>query len=363
MAHHRLISLRPNRPVPHTRWCANGLAVALLLIAVTTSFAHAARPSASLASFSAKLAQYRRPKGVPAPADNPITGDKAALGKALFFDPRLSGSGKIACATCHDPARGWEDGQPGSIGASGQRLPRRTPTILNAAWAEPLFWDGRADTLEQQAKGPIQSPGEMDMPLHLLPEKIGRVPDYRAAFAKAFPGQPIDVDTISKAIASFERTVVSGVAPFDRWVAGDEQAVSDSAKRGFTLFTGKANCASCHSGWRFTDDGFHDIGLAGNDLGRAKSNPGLTILEHAFKTPTLRNVAKRGPYMHDGSLATLEAVIDHYRDGFIERASLSPEIKKLQLTPQERTDLIAFMASLSADDQLTPVRFARNKLR
>lgn len=331
-----------------------------LLAGIAAPIVHAQRPGPLMAT-APDLASFRRPTTIPAPADNPINPAKVALGRALFFDPRLSDSGTIACATCHDPARGWEDGQAGSVGANGRRLSRRTPTILDVAWAEPLFWDGRASTLEEQARGPIESESEMNMPLHQLTEVVKRIPEYRSAFAAAFPGEPIDATAIFKALATFQRTIVSGVAPFDRWVNGEENAISAAARRGFTLFTTKAGCSSCHSGWRFTDDGFHDIGLPGSDLGRTRIMPGLPILERAFKTPTLRNVADRGPYMHDGSLATLDAVIDHYQHGFIERPSLSPEVKKLKLTRQDRKDLIAFIESLSGGNDTAILRFAQNR--
>ncbi len=297
------------------------------------------------------LKTFRRPAAVPTPADNPVTSTKIMLGKALFFDPRLSGSGAIACATCHNPSLGWQDGQARGVGHHGAALSRHTPTILNIAWSEPLFWDGRADTLEEQAKGPLSAPAEMNMPPGNAIDIVQSIPGYRTAFAAAFPGKPITLDTMVKAIATYERTVISAAAPFDRWVNGDSKAVSESAKRGFKVFNTKAGCASCHSGWRFTDDGFHDIGLGDDDMGRAKIMPGLTILEHAFKTPTLRNIAERPPYMHDGSIATLEAVIDHYDRGYIDRPSLSPEIRQEKLTAQDKTDLIAFMRSLSSNDK------------
>ncbi|HYE45640.1 MAG TPA: cytochrome c peroxidase [Caulobacter sp.] len=296
------------------------------------------------------LQAYQRPTAIPAPADNPITEAKAELGKALFFDPRLSGSGAISCASCHNPGLGWEDGLALGVGHQGTKLGRHTPTILNTAWAEPLFWDGRATTLEEQAKGPIASSAEMNMPHEDVVKVVQGIPGYRTAFAKAFPGEPIDLDTIAKAIATYERTVVSGQAPFDRWAGGDQAAISESAKRGFVLFNTKAQCSTCHMGWRFTDDGFHDIGLAGDDMGRAKVMPGLPILERAFKTPTLRNIAERGPYMHDGSLASLEAVVDHYDNGFVRRPSLSASIKPLNLSKDERADLVAFMRTLSSQD-------------
>jgi cytochrome c peroxidase len=166
-----------------------------------------------------------------------------------------------------------------------------------------------------------------------------------------FPGKAITVDSIAAAIASYERTIVSGAAPFDRWVSGDEQAISDSAKRGFVLFNGKANCAVCHAGWRMTDDGFHDIGLADStDRGRAGIAPGIPQLEHAFKTPTLRNITQRAPYMHDGSVATLAEVIDHYDTGFVKRPSLDAEMHPLKLTPAEKADLLAFLDTLTSVD-------------
>jgi cytochrome c peroxidase len=294
---------------------------------------------------------YRRPAVVPAPADNPTTPEKVVLGQKLFFDPRLSGSGAISCGTCHNPSLGWEDGLPTGVGHMGSKLGRHTPTILNVAWAEPLFWDGRAATLEEQAKGPLQSPAEMNMPHGDVVSSVKAAPGYRDSFAAVFPGEEISIDTIAKAIAAYERTVVSGDAPFDRWINGDENAISEEAKRGFVTFNGKAKCATCHSGWRFTDDGFHDIGLKGDDMGRAKLVPGLTILERAFKTPTLRNIVERAPYMHDGSIATLEAVVDHYDSGFVSRPSLSTDVQLLKLTAQEKSDLVAFMKTLSSQDR------------
>jgi cytochrome c peroxidase len=158
------------------------------------------------------------------------------------------------------------------------------------------------------------------------------------------------VDTIAAAIASYERTVVSNSAPFDKWVAGDEGAIPTAAKRGFALFNGKANCAVCHSGWRMTDDGFHDIGISGSDRGRAAIAPGIVQLEYAFKTPTLRNVNQRAPYMHDGSLTTLSAVIDHYDTGFVSRPSLDTQMHRLSLTPEEKADLLAFLDTLTSVD-------------
>lgn len=296
------------------------------------------------------LADYQRPARVPVPKANPSTPEKVALGQMLFFDPRLSGSGVISCASCHNPALGWSDALPKGLGNMGGRLGRHTPTILNVAYGEPYFWDGRAATLEDQAKGPLTSAKEMNMPATEAISRLESIPGYVAAFDRAFPGRGISLDTFAAAVASYERTVNSGTAPFDQWVAGDEQAVSDAAKRGFVLFNGKANCAGCHSGWRMSDDGFHDIGLPGTDRGRAAIAPGIVQLEHAFKTPTLRNINQRAPYMHDGSMPTLAAVIDHYDHGFEKRDSLDSQIHPLGLTSEEKSDLLAFLNTLTSVD-------------
>jgi cytochrome c peroxidase len=299
---------------------------------------------------------FRRPTAVPAPKSNPTTAAKVALGRDLFFDPRLSGSGAISCATCHNPGLGWGDGLPKGIGHMGTQLGRHTPTILNVAFGEPYFWDGRAPTLEEQAKGPLTSPKEMSMSVEFALPLLRSIPGYVDAFALAYPGQPISLETVASALASFERTVISSDAPFDRWVNGDDHAISPEAVRGFVLFNGKANCALCHSSWRMTDDGFHDIGLHDTDRGRAAIAPGIVQLEQAFKTPTLRNINQRAPYMHDGSMRTLAAVIDHYNSGFETRPSLDPNIHPLGLTKQDKEDLLAFLDTLTSADE--PVAIA-----
>lgn len=294
--------------------------------------------------------EFARRDSVPFPDGNAYTPARASLGKMLFFDPRLSGSRFISCATCHNPALSWGDALPRAIGHGMQTLGRRTPTILNVAWASTQFWDGRAETLEQQAVGPITAAAEMNSQMDSLRTRLAAIAGYQRLFAEAYPGETITEKTIAKALATFERTVVSGIAPFDRWVKGDARAISAEAKAGFALFTGKANCAKCHSGWRFTDDSFHDIGVPGADSGRGKIL-GLEDMHFAFKTPTLRNVDRRAPYMHAGTEATLEDVVDLYdRGGRVRRPSLSPEIKPLHLTAAERRTLVAFMHTLTSDD-------------
>ncbi len=202
--------------------------------------------------------KYVRPTEIPFPKSNQYTPARELLGRTLFFDPRLSGSKFISCATCHNPGFSWGDGLPLAIGHGMKQLGRRTPTILNLAWAELLFWDGRAESLEEQALGPIAAPGEMNQPLDKMIATVSSIRGYKPLFESAYPGEPANEKTVARAIATFERSVVSGQAPFDKWIAGDESAISEKAKHGFDLFNTKAACATCHSGWAFTDGGFHD---------------------------------------------------------------------------------------------------------
>jgi len=295
------------------------------------------------------IIKYQR-QAPPVESENLPTADKIALGKQLFFDPRLSGSGVISCASCHNPSLGWQDGLAKGRGHMGGQLGRHTPTILNVAWGGPYFWDGRADTLEDQAKGPIQAEKEMNMGAGNAVKAVSAIKGYRDEFEKVFPGKSVSLDTMAMAIAAYERTVVSSDSPFDRWVKGDDDAISQDAKEGFIVFNGKGRCATCHQGWRFTDDGFHDVGVNDDDIGRGKIMPDAVFLNHAFKTPTLRNIAERPPYMHDGSLPTLDAVVDHYDHGFVQRPSLSDDVRPLHLTDEEKKSLVAFMQTLSSPD-------------
>jgi cytochrome c peroxidase len=323
---------------------------------VALGIAGSVHASSLLPPDTERLTRYRRPAASPFPAGNAPTPERVELGRILFFDPRLSGAGVTSCATCHNPGLSWGDGLPRAVGHGMKQLARRTPTVLNLAWGELYFWDGRAASLEEQALGPIASPDEMNLSLEEMVRRIASIPGYARLFATAYPGEPISERTVAKAIAAFERTVVSGHAPFDAWVAGDPAALSPEAQRGFALFEGKANCATCHAGWRFTDDAFHDIGIPGDDLGRGKHLPGIGVAQYAFKTPTLRNVAQRAPYMHDGSEATLADVIELYDlGGRVQRPSLSSEIRPLRLTPEEKRDLLAFLATLTSDDAPTAV--------
>jgi cytochrome c peroxidase len=287
------------------------------------------------------------PATVPAPADNQVTKDRAGLGKMLFFDPRLSGSRWISCASCHNPAMGWSDGLPRALGTGMHPLKRSTPTIVNAAFNQVQMWDGRFPTLEEQALGPMTSTEEMDGNLEDILNRLRAIEGYREAFEKAYPGEGITKDTVTKAIASFERTVISKDAPFDAWVHGNPRAIDASAQRGYALFVGKANCAACHSGPSFSDSGFHNIGLKDDtDTGRYAKLP-LKAMKGAFKTPTLRDVALTAPYMHNGCYRTLDEVVDHYNRGGDVHDNLDPSIKPLHLTDQEKKDLVRFLTTLT----------------
>lgn len=288
-------------------------------------------------------AQFKRPTEVPFLETNPYSEAKVHLGKTLFFDPRLSSSNMLACASCHNPSLSWTDGNPTAIGDSHKVLPRKTPTLLNVAWGSTFFWDGRADSLEKQALGPISGAGEMNMPLSELPGKLAQIDGYAPLFSAAFGDESISMDRITKAIATYERTIISKEAAFDRWVAGEEDAISAEAKRGFTVFNTKANCISCHTGWRFTNGSFADIGLDSKDQGKGR---------FLFKTPTLRNISVRAPYMHDGSLKTLGEVVEAYnKGGTVQRDLTKLFIKPLNLTESEKSDLISFLETLTSEDE------------
>lgn len=296
-------------------------------------------------------ALYQRPSAIPFPEDNPYTEAKDTLGRMLFFDPILSGEGNLSCAGCHSPSLSWGDGLPKAVGV--KPLPLRSPTLYNLAWGQIFGWDGKFRSLEAVAFIPITSPANMNRKEDDLIAALSTIPGYQKAFAKTFPNKPVPSrENIEAALATFERTLVSSRAPFDRWIEGNEGAIGEEAKRGFDLFNGKAACAECHQGWNFTDGSFHDIGTAiGDDIGRARHFPSSVKLRYAFKVPTLRDVARRAPYMHDGAEPTLEAVIDLYNRGGIDRPSRSELIKPLELTAHEKSDLIAFLKTLTEEPE------------
>lgn len=300
--------------------------------------------------------KYRRPIHTPDPPENPFSEAKHKLGEMLFFDPILSGSKTRACASCHIPALSWSDDLPRPIGEKGAQLPFRSPTLLNVAWVPRLGWDGHFRDLEAVAFGPILSAKNMNLAERELVSRLSAIPIYVEGFKEAFGESEITRRKIELALATFQRSIISGEAPFDRWIRGDDKAVSNAAKRGFDLFNGKARCESCHSSWAFTDSSFHDIGTArDNDIGRGWLFPNSIKLQYAFKTPTLRDVARRPPYMHDGSVKTLEAVIELYDRGGIDRESRSSLIFPLNLTSAEKSDLVAFLKTLSGKPIEYPV--------
>ncbi|MDF1883439.1 cytochrome B6 [Sulfurimonas sp. SAG-AH-194-C21] len=257
--------------------------------------------------------KWLRPAEVPQPKNNKMTPERIELGKLLYFDTRLSANDTISCATCHHPLSGWTDLNPApkAVGFEGRVGPRNSPVVLNTAYQNRQFWDGRARTLEQQALGPIEADVEMNMPLTTLIPKLNKIKGYQKLFKKAYPKSKgiITKEYLAKAIASFERTVVSTIAPFDKYIMGDSNAMSKKAQAGFELFRGKALCSTCHDGFNFSDGSFHNIGLndgelKGKELGRYNVKA-RAAWYGVFKTPTLRDIVKSAPYMHDGSVKSL----------------------------------------------------------
>jgi cytochrome c peroxidase len=292
--------------------------------------------------------EFKFPRAVPSPATNKSTPARVELGKMLFFDPRLSGSQEMSCATCHNPLLGWSDGLATAMGNGTKTLTRSTPSLANIAFHKFLMWDGRYHDLEDQAVSPIQSPAEMNASMQHIVEILRSKPGYVAAFEKAYPGEGVDEKTLVKALASFERSIVSNQTPFDAWVDGKRNAISPAAQRGFRLFVGKAQCALCHQPPFFTDDGFHNIGLRNDhDEGRY-ALVRVKVLQGSFKTPGLRNVNRTTPYMHNGSYKTLAEVVAHYNRGGDSKQNLDPNIRPLGLTPSEEQELVEFLQSLTS---------------
>lgn len=286
------------------------------------------------------------------PEDNPMTVDKVALGYLLYFDKRLSNDDTVSCATCHNPATGWTDRSPVSTGIKGQQGTRSAPTVVNAAYMFSQFWDGRAASLEEQALGPIINPVEMGQPDHsFMVNKLEKIHGYEPQFQKVF-GEGVTKENVSKAIAAFERTILAANSRYDRYSQGDKSALNASEVRGMDLFFGKANCSRCHAGPNFSDSQFHNLGVGiaapKPDLGRYEQTK-VERDKGAFKTPTVRDITKTAPYMHDGSEKTLKEVVEFYDRGGNKNPQLDPLIVPLNLTAQEQADLIAYMKALDSD--------------
>jgi len=296
------------------------------------------------------------------PVDNPWSTEKEELGKMLFVDPRLSGSNWISCSTCHNPGLGFSDGLPRAIGNGQNELGRHSPTIINSGYSTLQFWDGRAQSLEEQALGPIQAAGEMNQNMDALLKELKAIPGYVRLFEKVFDKSSITPENIGRAIATFERSVISKNSVYDKYWQGDKLAMSASAVDGMNLFFGKAKCSICHNGPNFSDGKFHNIG--GKQQGPLKEDLGRYNVtkqnsdKGAFKTPGLRHITKTAPYMHDGSLHTLGAVVDFYNRGGDMAKNRSTFITSLELTAEEKKDLVEFLKALEGE----PIRITSVEL-
>lgn len=268
----------------------------------------------------------------------------AALGRRLYKEKRLSADGTVSCESCHDLTRAFTDGKPRGVGVRGQVGGRNTPTLINRTLGKTHFWDGRARTLEEQALGPLENPIEMARPRAEAVDFLNRTPEYRDEFKRVFGG-PATPERLAQAFADYERTIYSVDSPFDRYLKGEESALSPAARRGLSLFGRKARCSDCHSGANFSDERFHNLGVD-RDPGRSAVTKDPKDLG-AFKTPTLREVALTGPYMHDGSMSTLREVIDFYDQGGNPNPGLDPKMVPLKLSESEKADLEAFLRALS----------------
>ena len=326
------------------RWLIGLLALGLL---VPAALADDPKPLADRDTFWRSF--FARPSDSPSPAGNVPNAAKLSLGYDLFRDPRLSGREERTCASCHDPSRAFSNGEARGIALDGSPLKRNVPALYGLAWGQAFYWDGRAPSLEAQAHFPITAANEMGGDFSVIVKRLAADEAMRTRFAAAFPDEPqVSETTILKAIAAYERSLLPPKTRFDLWVEGNDGAIGDLEKQGFSIFVGKGGCVACHGGWRLTDDAFHDIGLPGDDPGRGAIDGGVPGLAQ-FKTPSLRESLHTAPYMHDGSLATLDAVVDHYSGGLIKRPSLAVNVQRdLRLSEPEKRALVAFLKTLAS---------------
>jgi len=289
---------------------------------------------------------------LPVPEDNPLTEEKVALGRRLFFDPILSRDYTLSCGSCHDPRRAFTDGLAVAVGIESRQGTRNSPALLNRAWGKAQFWDGRAASLEEQALQPIENPNEFNMTLEEILARLQNHHQYPEWFRAVFRRE-VNSEDLGRAIASYLRTILTGNAPMDHYLNGDRQALSEQARAGLRLFRGRANCTACHLGPTFTDEQFHNTGVAWRD-GVFSDSGRYTITGRdedlgAFKTPTLREIARTAPYMHDGSIATLEDVVEFYDRGGNKNPYLDGDIRTLNLTDQDKNALLSFLKALSGE--------------
>ncbi|MDX1393479.1 MAG: cytochrome c peroxidase [Gemmatimonadota bacterium] len=323
------------------------MALALSVGALTGSCTLSGRGPAAAGSLAipSGLDRHR-----PVPEASPLTRERVDLGERLFFDPVLSLDRSIACASCHVPEQAFTNGRAVSVGVSGRTGRRNVPTLVNRAYGRSFFWDGRTTGLEQQVLRPIEDSLEMALPLDEAIERLRDDPRYDERFRDVFRAAP-DTAGLAVALASYVRTVLSGDTRYDRWVGGDAGALTAEERSGFDLFRGKAGCVACHVPPTFTDEQFHNTGVALR--GQVFADSGRALVTHdprdvgAFKTPTLRELDRTAPYMHDGSFATLEEVIEFYDRGGNRSPHIDPQIHPLGLSKEERRDLLAFLRSLS----------------
>jgi cytochrome c peroxidase len=286
------------------------------------------------------------------PPDNPYSAQKAYLGRLLYFDTRLSADGTVSCGTCHKPDLAFTDGLAVSTGIKGQKGTRSSPTVLNRAYSLAQFWDGRATTLESQVLGPMANPIEMGNTHMAVVKTLRSVTGYRALFTRVFGSDDITIDRVAKAIATFERTIQSGNAPYDRYKAGNANAMTAQQIHGMNIFFNKAKCDQCHEGINFTSNSYANLGIG---MDKPKADLGRYIVTKdpkdwgAFKTPTLREIEHTAPYMHNGSLKTLAEVVDFYDKGGNPNKNLDEKMKKLNLTDVEKKDLVEFLKALSGE--------------
>ena len=336
------------------RWsfAGAGALVSLLLVPATAPTATAQNHSTH---FSVPLGLRR----IPWPEENGYSPARAELGRMQFFDGRLSANGVVSCAFCHEPSHAFSGTEARSSGVDGKAGVRHAPTLINRAWGKSEFWDGRAPTLEAQVTVPITNPDEMGMTVDQVVKKIQGIKGYAPLFAAAFGDSTVNFERIAKAIATFERTIVSGDSPYDRYLAGDKHALTKQQKDGLDFFNKKGECAECHSGPNFTDEKFANVGVGAD---QAQPDPGREAVTGKrgdwgkFKAPTLRDLARRGPYMHDGSAKTLNEVLDIYAKGGLPNPHLDTRLTPFYLDEQTRQDLLAFLDSLNGEgwQKITP---------